>query len=248
NWGSVSLCSGQVLYLQLQKFTGPSLLLCGKDVTAWPSLSLWPRRALCPLSRSLSLKPPSVCATQLHALHTSLPAFKKKKPPESETESQSPKESLKDSPRPALYLSLAGLVPFVSVPLVMAIQGTYCPELALAQVTYGAVTVSFLGGMRWGFALPENSPAKPDWLNLANSTVLPLLAWQALLFKDVSQGAVMLVLSLGIALHYDIALLPTYPRWFKILRVWGTVVMALSLLATLALKLADDLESKGRKK
>ncbi|KAF2978017.1 hypothetical protein EK904_011531 [Melospiza melodia maxima] len=97
----------------------------------------------------------------------------------------------------------------------MASQGSYCPELAFAQVTYGAATASFLGGMRWGFALPENSPAKPDWLNLANGTVPALLACQALLFKDVTQGALMLTVALGIALHYDISLLPTYPRWFK---------------------------------
>ncbi|NXM72202.1 TMM69 protein, partial [Serilophus lunatus] len=224
---------------RLQQFTGPSLLLCGKNVTTWTSLGLRPQRALCPppLPTSPSLKAASVCATQLQALHTSLPTFKKKKPPESEAESQKPQGSLKDSPKPALYLSLAGLVPFVSVPLAMAIQGFYSPGLAFAQVTYGAATVSFLGGMRWGFALPENSPAKPDWLNLANSTVLPLLAWQALLFRNITEGAVMLVLALGVALHYDIGLLPTYPRWFKILRVLGTVVMVLSLLATLVLKL-----------
>lgn len=118
----------------------------------------------------------------------------------------------------------------------MATQGTYSPELAFAQVAYGAATASFLGGMRWGFALPENSPAKPDWLNLASGTVPPLLACQALLFKDATQGAVMVMLALGIALHYDIFLLPAYPRWFKVLRAVGTIVMVLSLLATIALK------------
>lgn len=131
----------------------------------------------------------------------------------------------------------------------MAIQGTYYPEVAFAQVTYGAVMVSFLGGMRWGFALPEDSPAKPDWLNLANSTVPPLLAWQALLFKDVAHSAVMLVLALGIALHYDVALLPPYPRWFKVLRVVGTVVMVASLLATAALKtISEEQLSNSRHK
>lgn len=46
----------------------------------------------------------------------------------------------------------------------------------------------------------------------------------------------MLTVALGISLHYDISLLPTYPRWFKVLRVIGTVVMISSLLATVALK------------
>ncbi|NWR28470.1 TMM69 protein, partial [Tachuris rubrigastra] len=222
---------------RLQKLTGPRLLLCAENNTTWSSLGLRLRRDVCPLSRPPSLKPASVYATQLQAFHTSLPTSKKKKPPESEAESQSSKDSLKDAPKPALYLSLGGLVPFVMAPLAMAIHGTYIPEVAFAQVTYGAATASFLGGMRWGFALPDGSPAKPDWLNLANGIIPPVLAWQALLFKDATLGAVMLVMALGIALHYDVALLPPYPRWFRRLRVWGTVVMVLSLLATAALKL-----------
>ncbi|NXR67202.1 TMM69 protein, partial [Rhadina sibilatrix] len=233
---------------KLQKLTGPSLLLYGKNKTTWSSLALRLRRDARPLSTSLSLKPASVYTTKLQALHTSLPVFKKKTPAEAEAESQERVESLKDSPKPALYLSLGGLVPFVAVPLAMAVQGTYYPELAFAQVAYGAATASFLGGMRWGFALPENSPAKPDWLNLANGTVPPLLACQALLFKDVTQGAVMLTLALGVALHYDISLLPTYPRWFKILRVVGTVVMVLSLLATVALKTVLEGEQSDDRK
>ncbi|XP_010143530.1 PREDICTED: transmembrane protein 69 [Buceros rhinoceros silvestris] len=229
---------------KLQKLTGPRLLLYGRNQTCWPSLSLPLQRGVCALSRSPSLSPAAVHASKLQAFHTSPAFFKKKTPRESE-----PKDSsflqLKDSPKPALYLSLAGLTPFVSVPLAMAIQGTYYPELAFAQVTYGAVTVSFLGGMRWGFALPADSPAKPDWLNLGNSTVPPLLACQALLFKDITPGAIMLVMALGIALHYDVSLLPTYPRWFKVLRVLGTVVMALSLLATVTLKTYSEMQLRN---
>ncbi|KAF1643368.1 Transmembrane protein 69, partial [Eudyptes chrysocome] len=229
---------------KLQKLIGPRLLLYGKNKTTCSSLSLRLQRDVCLLSRYPSLNPASVYATKLQAFHTSLPFFKKKTPKESERKDsgtlQQSMTSLKDSPKPALYLSLAGLIPFVSVPLSMAIQGTYYPDLAFAQITYGAVTLSFLGGMRWGFALPEDSPAKPDWLNLANSTVPPILAWQALLFKDTTHGAIMLVMALGIALHYDVSLLPTYPRWFKVLRVAGTVVMVLSLLATAALKAVSD--------
>ncbi|NWH26612.1 TMM69 protein, partial [Grus americana] len=241
-------------HFKLQMLPVPRLLLYGKNKTTCSSLGLHHlQRDVCLLSRSPSLNPASIHAAKLQAFHTSLPFFKKKTPKESETEDSGILErsmkSLKDSPKPALYLSLAGLIPFVSVPLSMVIQGTYYPELAFAQITYGAVTASFLGGMRWGFALPENSPAKPDWLNLANSTVPPLLAWQALLFKDVTHGGIMLVMALGIALHYDLSLLPTYPRWFKVLRVVGTVVMVLSLLATVALKsFSEEQLSKSRNK
>lgn len=225
---------------RLQKITGPRLLLHGKNKTTCRSPSLCLQRDVCLLSRCPSLNRASVYAVKLRAFHTSLPLLKKKPPQESETKDlglfRQSMKSLKDSPKPALYLSLAGLIPFVSVPLSMVVQGTYYPELAFAQVTYGAVILSFLGGMRWGFAVPENSPAKPDWMNLANSMVPPLIAWQALLFKDITDGAIMLVMGLGIALHYDLSLLPTYPIWFKGLRIVATVVAALSLLATVAMK------------
>ncbi|NXK54280.1 TMM69 protein, partial [Chauna torquata] len=225
---------------KLQKFTGPRLLLRGKNKTACSSPSLCLQRDVCLLSRSPSLRRASVYAVKLQAFHTSLPLLKKKPPQESQTKDlgllRQSMKSLKDSPKPALYLSLAGLIPFVSVPLSMVIQGTYYPELAFAQITYGAVIVSFIGGMKWGFAVPENSPAKPDWRNLANSVVPPLIAWQALLFKDITNGAIMLVMGLGIALHYDLSLLPTYPIWFKGLRIVATVAAVLSLLATVALK------------
>ncbi|XP_021261282.1 transmembrane protein 69 [Numida meleagris] len=231
--------------LRLQKLTGPRLLLHGKNKTSCSSPSLSLQRNVCLLSRPLSLSRASVCAVKLQAFHTSFPLLKKKPPQEPRREPgllQQSMKSLKESPKPALYLSLAGLIPFVSVPLLMVIQRTYHPELAFLQVTYGAVIVSFIGGMRWGFAIPENSPAKPDWLNLANSIILPLLAWQALLFKDITSSTVMLVISLGIALHYDLSLLPTYPVWFKGLRIVVTVVAAFSLLATLAVKMVSENE------
>uniref|UniRef100_H3AVV9 Transmembrane protein 69 n=1 Tax=Latimeria chalumnae TaxID=7897 RepID=H3AVV9_LATCH len=143
---------------------------------------------------------------------------------------------LKNSPKPALYLGFGGLIPFVSAPLLMGAMEAYYPEVAFAQVAYGACIVSFLGGARWGFAIPENSPAKPDWLNLANSVVPSLIAWLALLFRDNVTGATLLVMGLGIALHNDLALLPGYPSWFKALRTLLTVVAACSLVATLVVQ------------
>ncbi|NWH94985.1 TMM69 protein, partial [Aegithalos caudatus] len=133
---------------KLHNLTGPSLLLCGKNKTPRPSSAPRLRRDPCPLSTPLSLQPASVYTAQLQAFHTSHPVLKKM-PVESEAESQRRVESLKDSPRPALYLSLGGLVPFAAVPLAMAVQGSYSPQLAFAQVAYGAATASFLGGMRW---------------------------------------------------------------------------------------------------
>lgn len=138
------------------------------------------------------------------------------------------------SPKPALSLGFAGLIPFVTPTLFMAVTESYCPELAYAQLAYGATIISFLGGARWGFALPESSPAKPDWMNLANSVVPALLAWVTMLMSDSLVPAVVtVIMGLGISLHYDLSLLPTYPSWFKALRSILTTVAFFSLVGTL---------------
>lgn len=144
-------------------------------------------------------------------------------------------KNLWKSPKPALILGFAGLVPFVGPTLFMAMTESYCSDLAFAQLTYGAAILSFLGGARWGFALPESSPAKPDWINLANSVVPPLLAWAAMLMGESIVAAVTMVcMGLGVSLHYDLGLLPTYPSWFKALRFVLTMVAFFSLVGTLA--------------
>ncbi|KAK9538895.1 hypothetical protein VZT92_004037 [Zoarces viviparus] len=145
--------------------------------------------------------------------------------------------ALAQAPKPALYLGLSGLIPFLSVPLLMAATQSFYPELAYAQVVYGASIVSFLGGARWGFALPAGSPAQPDWMNLGNSVVPSLLAWLALLCRDnIAEGALVVIMGLGLSLHYDLTLLPGYPSWFKAMRTILTLVATFSLVATLTIK------------
>uniref|UniRef100_A0A8C6U4E3 Transmembrane protein 69 n=1 Tax=Neogobius melanostomus TaxID=47308 RepID=A0A8C6U4E3_9GOBI len=146
-------------------------------------------------------------------------------------------KALFQSPKPALYLGFSGLIPFLSVPVLMATTKTFYPEIAYAQMVYGASIVSFLGGARWGFSLPDGSPALPDWKNLGNSVVPSLLAWMALLCRDnIAEGALIVIMGLGLSLHYDLTLLPGYPAWFKALRTILTLVATFSLVATLALK------------
>ncbi|XP_067108490.1 transmembrane protein 69-like isoform X1 [Osmerus mordax] len=146
-------------------------------------------------------------------------------------------KALVTAPKPALYLGFSGLAPFLAAPLLMAVTQSYYPEVAFAQVVYGASIVSFLGGVRWGFALPEGSPAQPDWMNLGNSVVPSLLAWVALLCRDnITEGALIVVMGLGLSLHYDLTLLPGYPGWFKAMRTILTLVATFSLVATLTLK------------
>ncbi|XP_029489068.2 transmembrane protein 69-like isoform X3 [Oncorhynchus nerka] len=203
------------------------------------SCPLWPCRVSS--ARLLPKISDAVGLLRTQYFHSSAARLKKRQQPE-----PPPREldllrydmrDLGKSPKPALYLSLSSLIPFIAAPLVMAVTETYLPEVAFAQVAYGASILSFLGGARWGFAIPETSPAKPDWINLANSVVPSLLAWLAMLFSDtITPAAMMVIMGLGISLHYDLSLLPTYPSWFKALRTILSVVAFLSLLATLVLK------------
>lgn len=171
-------------------------------------------------------------------VHSSAVRFKKRTQPEPPPQEldllRYDMRDLWKSPKPALTLGFAGLIPFVTPALIMGVSEIYCPELAYAQLAYGASILSFLGGARWGFALPESSPAQPDWINLANSVIPSLLAWMTMLMSDsITPAVTMLIMGLGISLHYDLSLLPTYPSWFKALRAVLTTVAFFSLVGTL---------------
>ena len=82
----------------------------------------------------------------------------------------------------ALVLGLAGLIPFLACGLLAlrpAIEGVD-DRGALALVAYGAVILAFLGGVHWGFALPEHS-GKGERSRLGLGVVPALIGWVALL-------------------------------------------------------------------
>ncbi|XP_026562986.1 transmembrane protein 69 [Pseudonaja textilis] len=213
--------------IHLQRFLQPRNSSC--------SFPLEYRRSF--LSKLQLSKRASLCTTKILGFHSSACSWEKKRPSESTSDKQDAPlfdlASLKDSPKPAIYVAASVLFPFVSVPLVMAIQKASYPELAFAEIAYAACILSFLGGIRWGFTLLEGSPAKPDWLNLGNSIVPSLIAWITLLCKDLTSAGIMVIIGLMIALNNDLVLLPTYPNWFKALLVILTIVAAFATCVTL---------------
>ncbi|XP_072430461.1 transmembrane protein 69 [Chiloscyllium punctatum] len=212
-----------------------------RNIMSYNLLSSCTQRRFRSLQAVKYLQKSTFFRTQTSNFHVSYQASKIKKAEEPEKREldllRYDFRELKNSPKPALYLCYGGLIPFVSAPLGMAITETYFPELAFAQIAYGAAILSFVGGIRWGFSIPENSPAKPDWLNLGNSVVPSLLAWIALLFHDnLTEATILIIMGLGIALHYDLALLEGYPSWLRALRTVLTVIATFSLVATLIMK------------
>jgi Protein of unknown function (DUF3429) len=134
-------------------------------------------------------------------------------------------------PAAASVLGFAGLVPFVALALVVAFNPENKPDAAAALLVYGAVILSFLGGVRWGFAVLEGSEA--SWTAYGLSVVPSLVAWIAALGGG---PAGLLILALAFALWYGLeyAAPPALalPGWY--LRLRGL----LTLIATLALAFA----------
>lgn len=100
-------------------------------------------------------------------------------------------------PRPALWLGLSGLLPFLAGALLAwSVDEAWRPATLHALAAYGAVILGFLGAVHWGLALRapdgEAAAAAPR-LGLG---VLPaLIGWAALLLPP---GPGLLLLASGI--------------------------------------------------
>ena len=141
-----------------------------------------------------------------------------------------PLDRRKIPPAP-LVLGLGGLIPFWVLALAVLAGGAagYGPgRLALALAAYGAIIASFLGGIRWGFAVREGDGG----LRYAISVLPSLLAWAALAAPEPWRLALLGVLVI-VLWPADQALVRAgiAPPWF------GRLRMILSLGAGAALLL-----------
>ena len=140
-------------------------------------------------------------------------------------------KQLPSAPTPALALGLAGLVPFISAPVYMYNAGFFLPEIACAQLAYGASILSFLGGVRWGMLVAGGrADLPPSWSQYSWSVTPSLVAWCALLMPGVSAGCVMSSIGLLAAALVDLQQ-PGYPSWFRGLRFILTFFAVISLLS-----------------
>lgn len=149
-------------------------------------------------------------------------------------------QEMKNIPKPPFILGVLGATPFMAVPLTMCSMQVYQPGLASVQVLYGACILSFLGGVRWGYTLPDNSPSGPNWSNLVTGAVFPFMAFTSLLLMENINVATV-GLGIGFAISWvvdtfgnkDLNLAPIVPLWYKWLRGLLTFIVLASLIATL---------------
>lgn len=169
-------------------------------------------------------------------LHTSSSLHKRKRSDDDEfTQAlQSYRQELRKTPRPAVYLSLAGLVPVVVAPLTMTFGGYYYPEMAFLQLAAANCLLSFYGGIRWGISVPENSPLRPDSVNLLLGALLPFIAWTSLVISDnIHTAALTVIGGMVLGIFGGVGILPPYPFWLSFLRATCFLVTFFSICVTL---------------
>jgi hypothetical protein len=104
-----------------------------------------------------------------------------------------------------------------------------------AMKVYGAVIVSFLGGIRWGLGMHRDNSGQAAGL-FASAVIMPILAWLAVFMPRpwdlvVLAGAFLIVWTADLALSRA----GGAPPWFAKLRSMLTGAVLVCLIAAFAL-------------
>ena len=125
----------------------------------------------------------------------------------------------------APFIGLAGATPFL--------VGSARMLVARALVAYGAIILSFLGGVHWGLAIgPERGSERGKLPARLILSVIPSLAgWTALLFAETT-GLFILAAAIATMLWVDVRAtrLGQAPQWYPKLRIPLTVAVVAALL------------------
>jgi hypothetical protein len=138
-------------------------------------------------------------------------------------------------PVSALALGLAGLIPFAAGALALwAPLPILTSELGLKLiVTYGAIILSFLGGIRWGTAIGPYDGGRMSFE--FSASVLGSLAGLAAVFLPSVPALTLLVAGFLIQALWDVTSVEAgrLPNWFGKLRMVLTAGAVISLVAAL---------------
>lgn len=138
----------------------------------------------------------------------------------------------RELPAPVAWLGYGGLLPFIGLAVLVVADARRALAWADALVGYGAVILSFVGALHWGFAMSARA-LEPTVRRRAFvwSVVPALLAWAASLLGG-SVASLILVAGLVMNLAQDRRLAgpAELPAWYMPLRWRLTAVASLSLL------------------
>jgi len=139
------------------------------------------------------------------------------------------------TPQAPLALTTAGLIPFFASAGAMFVwreQPILQQTAALWLMIYGAVVLSFLGGIRWGAEMTRRD--KPRFGELMVSTLGPLAGWGMVMayFRWGDERLMFAAMAGVLVLHFVLDWLSgELPIWYRRLRLWPTLGAVLSLAA-----------------
>ena len=142
-------------------------------------------------------------------------------------------------PSGACWLGYSGAIPFVLLAFLVVGEwdmGFSDPSFALRG--YGAVILSFLGGIQWGLLIqnerPHSSIFKDKNVGLGLSVIPSLIGWMGLLIEPM-WGVCTLVFGFVIILFIDLRTVSVglAPKWYLALRIPLTGIVVVSLIFVL---------------
>ncbi|WP_299476163.1 DUF3429 domain-containing protein [uncultured Roseibium sp.] len=135
-------------------------------------------------------------------------------------------------PLPAKWLGGTGALPFVAAALI-AVFGpqVWSAWAAYALAVYGAVILSFLGGIQWGLTMGREGRPNLSATRLGLSVVPSLIGWVALLMP-VFPGLLVLSAAFALVLYLDLqaSMRGEAPAWYPKLRIPLSIAVMGSLL------------------
>jgi len=137
-------------------------------------------------------------------------------------------------PSTALLLGFAGLIPFITSAVAsVLLDAPLKIKASFVLAAYGAVILSFLGGVKWGVALNDKLVVK-QWRPLVMSVLPSIVAWFSLLLPPQFSLSVLAIAFLSqYYLDNQSVLQGTVPVWYGRLRLYLTTGAVLSLLLAL---------------
>lgn len=149
-------------------------------------------------------------------------------------------------PMPAVGLGLAGLIPFYACAVAaVALPGGQPQAYALTLLlAYGAIILSFLGGVHWGLAMAgfgapsvlqpmDHPPKSMSWKRLGWSVAPSIAGWAAFFHPNAEVGLVILMAAFLATLFGDLKAMEAEaaPTWYLPLRhvLTGLVLVALGI-------------------
>lgn len=139
-------------------------------------------------------------------------------------------------PPAAKWLGASGVIPFITLAIaVLFLEGADQEAAYFAIASYGAVILSFLGGIHWGLAVADGDQVAVDaanFIRLGGSVVPSLIGWGAL-FLSTSTGLLVLAAAFAGMLLFDwhASRKAHAPRWYPKLRWPLTTVVVVSLVS-----------------